>query len=207
VRRWNAPPSSPFPQSSQEHDGASLRGPQTQRWLHAGVFEALVHDLRELLRIAAGRAAQPTAAVLDSWTGGGRDHQIEGIPDVGQRPLHRRAEQLAHCPHRRCPHDASGRVGYEEAPPGEAVGAGEHSRQDALDREESVEEHHASSESLEKVFPNLQSRLDQADISAVAAEEGVSCPPADLIAQVGGSGAALLTSNSPRKNGTAGFGT
>jgi len=28
---------------------------QTQRWLAAGVFEAMVHDLRELLRLAAGR--------------------------------------------------------------------------------------------------------------------------------------------------------
>jgi transposase len=39
---------------------------QTQRWLKAGVFESLVHDLRELLRVAAGRQAQPTAAIFDS---------------------------------------------------------------------------------------------------------------------------------------------
>ena len=26
---------------------------QTQRWISAGVFEAMVHDLRELLRVAA----------------------------------------------------------------------------------------------------------------------------------------------------------
>src|SRR5919109_5015051 len=41
---------------------------QTQRWLKARVFEALVHDLRELLRLAQGRNAQPTAAILDSRT-------------------------------------------------------------------------------------------------------------------------------------------
>ena len=28
---------------------------QTQRWLTAGVFEAIIHDLRALLRLAAGR--------------------------------------------------------------------------------------------------------------------------------------------------------
>src|SRR5258705_12749309 len=41
---------------------------QTQRWLKAGVFEAIVHDLRELLRVAQDRQAQPTAAIFDSRT-------------------------------------------------------------------------------------------------------------------------------------------
>lgn len=41
---------------------------QTQRWLKAGVFEAMVHDLRALLRLAAGRKAQPSAAIFDSRT-------------------------------------------------------------------------------------------------------------------------------------------
>lgn len=41
---------------------------QTQRWIDAGVFEAMVHDLRELLRLAQGREAGPSAAVLDSRT-------------------------------------------------------------------------------------------------------------------------------------------
>jgi transposase len=31
---------------------------QTQRWLAAGAFEAIVHDLRAWLRVAEGRAAQ-----------------------------------------------------------------------------------------------------------------------------------------------------
>ena len=39
---------------------------QTQRWLQAGSFEAIVHDLRMMLRLAAGRIAQPSAAILDS---------------------------------------------------------------------------------------------------------------------------------------------
>ncbi len=41
---------------------------QTQRWLKAGVFEAMVHDLREVLRLAAGRNAQPSAVIFDSRT-------------------------------------------------------------------------------------------------------------------------------------------
>lgn len=51
---------------------------QTQRWLKAGVFEAMVQDLRELLRVAAGRDAQPTAAVLDSRT-------LQSSPESGAR--------------------------------------------------------------------------------------------------------------------------
>ena len=35
---------------------------QTQRWFKASCFEAMTHDLRMLLRLAAGRAATPTAA-------------------------------------------------------------------------------------------------------------------------------------------------
>jgi transposase len=41
---------------------------QTQRWLAAGVFEALVHDLRRLLRVAQGRQPEPSAAIFDGRT-------------------------------------------------------------------------------------------------------------------------------------------
>ena len=41
---------------------------QTQRWINAGVFDEIVHDLRCLLRLAAGRVADPTAAIFDSRT-------------------------------------------------------------------------------------------------------------------------------------------
>ena len=41
---------------------------QVQRWLAAGVFEAMVHDLRSLLRMAEGRSPAPTAVVLDGRT-------------------------------------------------------------------------------------------------------------------------------------------
>jgi transposase len=51
---------------------------QTQRWLAAGCFEALVHDLRALLRLAAGRAPEPTAVVLDGRT-------LQSTPESGHR--------------------------------------------------------------------------------------------------------------------------
>lgn len=51
---------------------------QTQRWLAAGAFEAIVHDLRELLRAAQGRNAQPSAAIFDSRT-------VQSTPESGGR--------------------------------------------------------------------------------------------------------------------------
>ena len=41
---------------------------QTRRWLSAGVFEQMVHDLRVLLRLSEGRAPDPTATILDCRT-------------------------------------------------------------------------------------------------------------------------------------------
>ncbi|GGC58289.1 hypothetical protein GCM10010994_16530 [Chelatococcus reniformis] len=41
---------------------------QAQRWLQAGCFVALVEDLRTVLRLAARRPAQPSAAFIDSRT-------------------------------------------------------------------------------------------------------------------------------------------
>src|SRR5438067_1542701 len=41
---------------------------QTQRWLAAGSFAAIVHDLRTLLRLAAGREAQPSAVIFAGRT-------------------------------------------------------------------------------------------------------------------------------------------
>src|ERR1044071_3706587 len=51
---------------------------QTQRWLKAGVFAAMVHDLREILRLAAGRKAKPSAAIFDSRT-------LQSTPESGSR--------------------------------------------------------------------------------------------------------------------------
>jgi transposase len=51
---------------------------QAQRWLRAGCFEMLAHDLRAVLRLAAGRAEEPSAAVLDSRT-------LRSTPESGAR--------------------------------------------------------------------------------------------------------------------------
>src|SRR5438874_9130790 len=41
---------------------------QAQRWIKAGAFEAMAHDLRSILRLAMGRKEDPTAVVLDART-------------------------------------------------------------------------------------------------------------------------------------------
>jgi hypothetical protein len=40
----------------------------TQRWLAAGIVETMVHDLRVLPQVGAGRAPEPTAVIADSRT-------------------------------------------------------------------------------------------------------------------------------------------
>jgi transposase len=51
---------------------------QTRRWVAAGVFEAVVHDLRLLLRVCQGKHTRPTAAVIDSRT-------MRSTPESGAR--------------------------------------------------------------------------------------------------------------------------
>jgi len=51
---------------------------QTQRWIAAGCFEAMAHDLRALLRVVADRDATPSAVVLDSRT-------LQSSPESGHR--------------------------------------------------------------------------------------------------------------------------
>lgn len=51
---------------------------QTRRWLAAGVFEAMVRDLRMLLREIQDRMPQPRAAVIDSRT-------LQSSPESGAR--------------------------------------------------------------------------------------------------------------------------
>jgi transposase len=41
---------------------------QAQRWIQAGCFEAMAHDLREVLRLVAQKAAEPSAVILDGRT-------------------------------------------------------------------------------------------------------------------------------------------
>ena len=51
---------------------------QTKRWIQAGVFEAMVHDLRKLLRLFSGRESKPSAVVLDGRT-------LQSTPESGHR--------------------------------------------------------------------------------------------------------------------------
>ena len=51
---------------------------QWRRWEKAGSFEAIVHDLRVLLRTAEGRHPEPSAAIFDSRT-------LRSSPESGAR--------------------------------------------------------------------------------------------------------------------------
>ena len=51
---------------------------QARRWIDAGCFDDMVHDLRALLRWGEGRADAPTAAVVDSRT-------AQSTPESGAR--------------------------------------------------------------------------------------------------------------------------
>ncbi len=67
---WTYPPND-FPSWSAVYQ-------QTQRWFAAGCFDALVADLRVLLRLAQGRAPAPSASIFDSRT-------VQGTPESGPR--------------------------------------------------------------------------------------------------------------------------
>ena len=51
---------------------------QSQRWRKAGVFAAIVQDLRAVWRLAVGRTAEPSAAICDSRT-------VQSTPASGTR--------------------------------------------------------------------------------------------------------------------------
>src|SRR5215471_20613467 len=51
---------------------------QARRWLQAGVFEAITHDLRIIARLVAEREAQPSATILDART-------LQSTPESGGR--------------------------------------------------------------------------------------------------------------------------
>ena len=51
---------------------------QTRRWLAAGCFEAIVHDLRAVLRVRRGPRSRATAVIFDSRT-------IQSTPESGPR--------------------------------------------------------------------------------------------------------------------------
>lgn len=76
--RWIVRAGSPWRYMANDLPPWEVIFQQTQRWIRAGVFEAMAHDLRELLRMAQGRAPEPSAAVIDSRT-------LQSTPESGHR--------------------------------------------------------------------------------------------------------------------------
>lgn len=51
---------------------------QTQRWIKAGCFESMAHDLRAVLREVQGKKPEPSAVILDART-------MQSTPESGAR--------------------------------------------------------------------------------------------------------------------------
>jgi transposase len=76
--RWMVRGGSPWRYLPKDFPPWPMVYQQTRRWIAAGCFEAIVHDLRAVLRVAEGRNPEPTAAVFDSRT-------IQSTPESGPR--------------------------------------------------------------------------------------------------------------------------
>ncbi|MGF6478227.1 transposase [Paraburkholderia sp. JPY419] len=66
---------------------------QTQRWIQAGCFEAKVHDLRSIIRVAQDRRGQPSAVILDGRT---LQSTCESGPRAGYDGYKRKKGSKAH---------------------------------------------------------------------------------------------------------------
>lgn len=78
ARRWIVPTGAPWRYLPNDLPPWPVVYQQTRRWLEAGCFEAMPHDLREILCGAAGRKAQPTAVIFASAT-------RQSTPESGHR--------------------------------------------------------------------------------------------------------------------------
>ncbi|MFO0962148.1 MAG: IS5 family transposase [Phycisphaerales bacterium] len=76
--RWMARSGSPWRYLPHEFPPWQAFYQQAQRWIAARCFEALVHDLRALMRLALGREAEPSALVIDR-------RRLQGTPESGHR--------------------------------------------------------------------------------------------------------------------------
>jgi transposase len=76
--RWMVRTGAPWRYIPNDFPPWSVVYQQTQRWIAAGVFEAMVNDLRLILRMAAGIEPYPSAAILDSRT-------LQSTPESGHR--------------------------------------------------------------------------------------------------------------------------
>src|SRR5438309_760137 len=76
--RWIVRSGSPWRYLPKDFPPWEMVYQQTRRWLAAGCFEAIVHDLRAVLRFADGRDPEPTAVILDGRT-------LQSTPESGGR--------------------------------------------------------------------------------------------------------------------------
>jgi transposase len=76
--RWVVRTGSPWRYLANDFPPWSAVYQQAQRWIAAGVFTAMIRDLRELLRMLHLRDPKPSAAVFDSRT-------LQSTPESGQR--------------------------------------------------------------------------------------------------------------------------
>jgi transposase len=76
--RWMVRTGAPWRYLPQEMPPWEAVYQQSQRWIRAGVFEAMVADLREILRLTTGKKAKPTAVIFDSRT-------LQSTPESGSR--------------------------------------------------------------------------------------------------------------------------
>jgi transposase len=76
--RWIVRTGSPWRYIPNDFPPWAVVYQQAQRWIAAGVFAAMVKDLREILRMVDGRDPQPSATILDSRT-------LQSTPESGHR--------------------------------------------------------------------------------------------------------------------------
>jgi transposase len=76
--RWLVRAGAPWRQMPHDLPPWEVVYDQAQRWFAAGSFEQMVADLRVLIRLAAGRATQPSAVILDART-------LQSSPESGAR--------------------------------------------------------------------------------------------------------------------------
>jgi transposase len=76
--RWIVRPGAPWRMLPHDFPPWPAVYQQTQRWMRAGVFETMVHDLRVLIRVASGRQRQPSAVIFDART-------VQSTAESGER--------------------------------------------------------------------------------------------------------------------------
>src|SRR5437870_3178549 len=76
--RWLVRSGSPWRYLPKDFPPWEMVSQQSRRWLAAGCFEAMVHDLRAVLRYAAGKGPEPTAVIFDGRT-------MQSTPESGGR--------------------------------------------------------------------------------------------------------------------------